>query len=320
MSAFKIKIRNTLRSRKINSFLLFLIMAFGILVLTKLSRGYTNTIFLNIEAKQLPEEVVLLSDSTHQVKLTLTTYGFRWLKYYLKPPKVVIDFEQDVTRTNSAYIWTANKGFSNLNMQFDKEVKIESISPDTLLFKYDVNEVKKIPVKLNAAINYSIGYDALLNVKTNPDSILIIGPKSLLSKMETVETEFLELKDVNKPINENINLQLDSIADVIKINTRKVSVIANVEKFTEGTIEVPITLINTPNRFKVNYFPKSIKVSYYTSLSLFNSIKTSDFKIICDFKKINETTNYLTPELVSEPINIKTARMHQQNIEFIISE
>ena len=320
MLELKNRIKNLFRSRKINSFLLFFFMAFGILVLTKLSKDYTNTIVLNIEPKQLPDEVVLLNESSNKLKLTLTTYGFKWVKYYLKPPKISVDFIEDVTKTNEAYIWTPTKGFSSISNQFNEDVRIESIKPDTLLFDYDVNAIKYLPVKLNASVNYSNGYDALFGKKTLPDSIKVIGPKSILDKMNAIETKLLELNDVNKPIKEQVSLQLDSIDKMVLIKTRSVEVTANVEKFTEGNIQVPIKVVNLPKRLKINYFPKTIKVSYYTSLDLYKSVNTSDFIVICDYNKIDKDNRFLIPELTKKPTGIKTARIHQQNIEFIISK
>jgi len=320
MVAIKNRIKIFFRSRKINSFLLFFTMAFGILVLTKLSKDYTNTIVLNIEPKQLPDEVVLIDESSNKLKLTLTTYGFKWLKYYLKPPNIAVDFKEDVTKTNESYIWTPSKGFSSINNQFDEDVRIESIKPDTLLFDYDVNAVKYLPVKLNATFKYSIGYNVLVDEKVEPDSVKIIGPKSLLDNVDVIETKYIELEEVNKPIEKQVSLQLDSLNKMILVKTKEVLVTANVEKFTEGTVPVPIKVINVPRGIKINYFPKTVNVSYYTSLNLYKSVKTSEFVITCNYKNINKDSHFLVPELTKKPAGIKTARIHQQNIEFIISE
>ncbi|AEH02795.1 hypothetical protein [Lacinutrix sp. 5H-3-7-4] len=320
MSTLKTKIRNVLRSRKINSFLLFLGMAFGILVLTKLSKDYTNTINLEIKAKNLPDEVVLLNDTSKKVNITLTTYGFNWLSYYLRPPKITVDFKKDVIKKNNTYLWTSKKAFSNINKQIGKEIIIQDISPDSLFFNFDVNAVKLVPVKPDVTLNFKLGYDIMDKVKAIPDSVKIIGPESLVSKLHIINTQKLELESVNKPVIQDVALKLDSINPIINIKTKTVTIKADVEKFTEGTIDVPVTLINVPNNTSVNYFPKTIKVSYYTSLSLFKNVKTQDFKIICDFKKIDENSNFLTPKLVSEPSTIKSARLQQQSVEFIISE
>ena len=82
----------------------------------------------------------------------------------------------------------------------------------------------------------------------------------------------------------------------------------------------PTSMILKTIVLPLNYFPKSVNVSFYTSLSAFNTIAANDFKVVCDYKAINEDSKYLEPELVKRPDNVKTTRLHQQKIEFIIVE
>ena len=186
MTALQSKFGKVIRSKKINVFILFFLLAFIILVLTKLSKEYTNTIVFNIEPENTPEEVIVLNDSTHKLKVTLTTYGFKWLSYYLKQPDLSLNFNEDLNKTEDYFIWSKSKGFSGINEQFDKNTIIKSITPDTLRFKYDTNAIKYIPVKVNTDITYSPGYDVLKPMKVTPDSVKVIGPKSMLKTLKNV--------------------------------------------------------------------------------------------------------------------------------------
>lgn len=320
MSKLSIKIKSLFKSRKINVFALFFILAFGILILSKLTEVSTNTAKFKVDLQNIPDESILLNDSLNSLNLTLTTTGFKWLKYAFKQPKVAIDFNKDVRKIDTGYIWTKTQGFAGVLEQFKKESKIVSITPDTLFFMFDINAVKYIPVKSNVNINFSFGYDTLEGLKITPDSIKIIGPSTALYYLEAIETKELQLEDVNKPFNVTVGLQTDSINSKIKIKTKEVSVSAVVEKFSEGTLNIPVEVINVPKNTTLNYFPKSVNVSFYTSLSAFNTIAADDFKVVCDYKAINEDSKYLEPELVKRPDNVKTTRLHQQKIEFIIVE
>lgn len=320
MSLLKSKIISSLRSRKINVFLLFFLLAFIILLFTKLSKDYTNTITFNIEPKNLSEEIVVLNDSTHKLNVTVTTYGFKLLKYYLKEPRLFIDFKNDVNRRDSTFIWTSAKGFSYINDQFDKDIKIKSVNPDTLKFRFDVNAIKYVPVQANVKLEYSPGYDVLKNFTITPDSIKIIGPASIISQLNKVETEKFELKDVKTSVNKILKLKLDSISKKLKVGNKDVILTAEVEKFTEGNINIPVNVINVPSGITLTHFPKSIDVSYYTSLKSFKEIEINDFKVVCDYSQIKEGDTYLTPKLVKKPKVVKSTRLHQQKIEFIITE
>jgi len=320
MNKISDKIKSIYKSRKLNVFLLFFILAFGILILSKLTQEYTNTAKFKVLLKNIPDETVVLNDSLNALNLTLTTTGFKWLKYSFNDPEVFVDFKKEVRKKDSVYVWSYANGYAGILEQFPKEVKIKSITPDTLAFTFDINAVKYVPVESNVLVNYSPGYNSLQEVAIIPDSIKIIGPETILSSLKSIKTKALVLNEVNKPFRETLALTLDSINPEIKINIKKVDVSAAVEKFTEGTLSVPVTVINVPRQITLNYFPKSINVSYYTSLSNFNLVTVDDFKIECDYSKLNKGSEYLTPELVKKPVKVKSTRLHQQKIEFIIKE
>lgn len=320
MTALKSKILKTIKSKRINVLLLFFLLAFAILVLTKLSNDYTDTLTLNVETSNVPEEFVVLNDSTHKLKVTLTTHGFKWLKHYMWTPKVNVDFVEDVSRLDSSFVWSKSKGYLSVSNQFDKKTKILSINPDSLKFRYDVNTVKYLPIIANTNISYEPGYNVLNAIEIDPDSVKVIGPATLLSKLEYLETEDFEKKAVKTSINSKIPLQLDGLNGAIRIAVKEVTLRAEVEKFTEGTLNLPIQVINVPNGMLLKHFPKSVKVSYYTSLNAFNSITVSDFKVVCDYNDIQVNSSYLTPFIVKQPKVVKSTRLHQQKIEFIIAE
>lgn len=320
MSIVTSRIKTFVRSRKLNVFLIFFILAFFILMLDRLSASYTNTVKFNIALKNIPDQMIVLNDSSNTLNFTMTTDGFEWVKYYLKTPSVEIDFKNEVKKGDSLYIWSLSRGFAGVNSQFNKHVIVKTINPDTLLFKVDINAVKMIPIKPNFNINYSLGYNVLNTIITAPDSVKVIGPESLLSKLGILETEMLIKKNANKAFTKRLKLKLDSVDSQIYVKTKSVHVNINVEKFTEGTLSVPIEIINVPKNVKVNYFPKTINLSYYTSLENYNAIGIDDFEVICDFKEHDNKSSYLTPKLLKSPKTVKTSRLHEQKIEYIISE
>ncbi|WP_452223037.1 CdaR family protein [Lacinutrix chionoecetis] len=320
MSIITSRIKTFVRSRKLNVFFIFLLLAFFILVLARLSASYTNTVKFNVNLKDIPDEMIVLNDSSNTLNLTMTTSGFQWLKYYFNTPSVAIDFRKDIRKSDSVYIWSLSRGYAGINNQFRKEIKLKTINPDTLIFNVDINAVKMVPVKPNLKLDYTPGYDVLDSIVAFPDSVKVIGPESLIKKLKFLETELFEKNDINKPINTRLILKLDSLDNQILVKTKAVSIAINAEKFTEGTITLPLNLINIPNNLEVNYFPKTVTVSYYTNLTSFKAVNIEDFKVICDFKERNSQSAYLTPKLVASPKNIKSARLHEQKIEYIISE
>ncbi|GAB1857767.1 hypothetical protein MHTCC0001_26040 [Flavobacteriaceae bacterium MHTCC 0001] len=316
----KQQLLKSIKNKRLNVFLLFLLSSFLILIFTKLSKEYTNTISFNVKHINVPLDKVILDDSTHQLKITLKTHGFRWLNYYLTQPEITVDFSEEVYVQKRRYIYTKSPEVLNEKKQFQNQVKILNITPDTLIFKFDTNSIKKIPVIPHTEITFAPGFDVLNAYTSNPDSITVIGPKETVDSIRLVSTEKVILEKVKTNISQQVNLMLPVYDTNLKFSNHKVELIAKVEKFTEGTLEIPIQIVNLPKGVSLNFFPKKLKVSYYTSLSDFDNITSNDFKVICDFKKVGNSESSMIPELVKSPKHVKYVKLSQQHIEFIISK
>ncbi len=316
----KSDITTSIKNRKINVFFLFLFFAFIILIFTKLSKEYTNTVTFNINKTNIPQESIVLNDSSAKLNITLKTHGFKWLTYYFNKPKITIDFTRDVIKKDSTFIWSKSKAYLLASTQFGKQVELLNISPDTLIFRFDTNLVKKVPVLFNSNIKFNSGFDIAEPYIITPDSIEVIGPHVLVSQINNVETELVKMDDIKSDINKVVKLKLPENSNDLKFSDKTIHLTANVEKFTEGTLKVPITIKNGPKNKTLKYFPKTVNVIYYTSLKNFKTVEAKDFKIECDFSKISNNQTFLLPELARFPETVKHAKINQQHIEFIIIE
>ncbi len=308
----------TIKSGRLNVFAVFLISSFVILIFTKLSKTYTNTITFQIEKTGIPEDKIILNDTTHQLQVTLKTHGFKWFKYYMSTPKIAIDFSKDVYVAKGAYIFTKSAAYLNKKKQFQNQITLLSTSPDTLFFRYDTNLVKRIPVAAQTTISFTPGYNTYDTLKPTPDSVTVIGPHEVVSKLEMLKTEPVTFKDIKSPIHRTVRLILPENDQGLKFSVAQVTLNAHVEKFTEGNVKIPITVRHVPEGVTLNYFPKQLSVSYYTSLNNFKAITPKDFEIECDFKKVSQTQSFLAPELVAVPEKVKHVKLHQKQVEFII--
>lgn len=319
MSPIRNKILQLFRSKKLNVFVLFFIISLTILILSKLSQNYQGTLVFKVKPTNVKETQVILNDSSNQLNVTLDTYGFKWLRYAISKPVVEVDLESDVILKDSILIWTEKKGFSNISKQFGKDIKVININPDSLVFRYDVNQVKKVPVKADLDVSFFQGFNTLDSVKVKPDSIKLIGPASLLKKINFIKTKHKTFSDLKANVDKPIQLVVDSISDEVKVESNMVQFHLEVSKFTEGVVTLPVTIVNVPEGIKINYFPKQITVKYATAINNFNSISNEDFKVECDYAN-SKNKSYLIPKIVAKPKNVKNIRLQEQQIEFIITQ
>jgi len=311
----KSDILTSIKNKKINVFLLFLLLAIVILIFSKLSKEYTKTLVFTIEKVNVPQEDIILNDSV-PLNITLKTNGFNWFSIYFSKPKIRIDFSKDVTKKDSVFIWYKSRAYIS-NTQFDKNIEVLNISPETLLFRYGINMVKKVPVKLNSNIKYAPGFDVSEPFVLEPDSIVVVGPKAIVTSIDYIETMQAKLSDIHTNLSEIVKLKLPKNNSDLTFSNDAITLKVKVEKFTEGTLKIPITLINVPENIKLKFFPKEVSVSYYVSLSNFNSITKKDFEVVCDYSKVVNNQYLMVPEFVKVPEMVKNAKINQQRIEFI---
>jgi YbbR domain-containing protein len=306
------------KEKRLNVFVLFLVLSFIISLLVKLSNTYTQTLSFQLVPTQLKSNELIVSEEPQTINVTISGRGFELLKYYIEKPIINVDFSQ-LRKNNNNYIWSERSQLDKIINHFDSKIVVKSITPDTLFFPFDSQFIKKIPVKVLVNPTFAVGFDLIDKFRSAPDSITMIGPESMLKSIAFVSTKKIELSEINSDINMLAELNIPSNLSQLKLSHQSVSVTAKVDKFTEGIVNVPVTIINIPEDLSINFFPKEISVIFYSSLDAYNSIDKTDFTVECDFNLLTTDNNYLNPVLVKQPLNVKTAKLKITQLEFIIT-
>lgn len=307
---------NLIQIKRLNVFVLFLVLAFVISMFAKLSNQLSQTLKLKLIPTQISKKEILTENKPNYVYVTIKTQGFNMLKYAFKDLAIEIDVAK-LEKDGSFYYWHTNPKDLTLLNYFNSDVTVEAITPNTVSFTYDVQSLKKIPVVIRATPEFALGYDLLNGLKSQPDSVTVVGPKVLLDSISNVFTSNLLLKDVKKDINRTVALE---IKPNLSFSNKFVQVQGKVDKFTEGKLNVPVSVINLPEDISLSIFPKEVPVVFYTSLSSYNSIDANDFIVTCDYNRLDNLANVLTPKLASYPPTIKNASLQINKLEYVIKK
>ena len=76
MRNFIKQIKQNIRAKRLNVFLLFLALAFVISMLSKLSSTRMHTLEFELQPSKLPPQELLIQDPLPKVEVTITTSGF----------------------------------------------------------------------------------------------------------------------------------------------------------------------------------------------------------------------------------------------------
>lgn len=313
----KLNILDHLKQKKVKRFGLFFVAAFVFLIFSKLSNDYKQTVNLKVNLINIDDEILLKNDSTNYIQAYVEAKGFTLMPLIFDTYKTLdVNAESDVTLKADHFIFDVQKHKYLIEDQLGNSYELISLMPDTLLINYSKSASKLVPVKLNKNINYAVGYDLKDDFKFDPDSVKIVGSSSEVNKINFISTEDLIANNVNNDINKTVKLDVSGFNHV-DVFPKEVKVSGTVKRFTEGTVEVSISIVNKPKNITINYFPKTVTVAYYVDLENYNAVKALNFTVECDYADLDDNQTFLIPKVVQKPDFIKHINIKQKRIDFI---
>ena len=171
---------------------------------------------------------------------------------------LLIDASNIYSKSINDYYLLLSQQRLSLQKQMRTGVQIDHFINDSIKFNLGLLKVKKVPVKVATDITYSSGYELNGVLQVSPDSITINGPESILDTIHFVSTTLLQKKGINNSIDQELMIKNFAASSNVKLNQEKVTVKALVEKYTEGTFEVPFEIVNLPEGMTIN----TLKIDY----------------------------------------------------------
>lgn len=312
------KIRSVYKTRKFNVFVFFVLLALIYSMISKLTSNYTKTIVFVVKPVDVPSDQVVLDQSIDSIRLELEGYGYNLAKYYIDQPIIEISLN-DLNKVKSKYQWTKQRNFSDLQSKFNKSVRLVSSSVDQIEFIIEQYESKKVPVELKLELDYKSGFDSFNEYKLSKDSIMITGPNSLIDTINMIQTHKLVLNQIDSEINTKIRIKPSENNNITHSDT-ELDFQLKVEKFTEESIKVPVTIVNIDDNMKINYYPKVVSVLYRVSIREYKSVNPMDFRVECDLNTINRDNSVLISSITKKPSNVRKCRIENNQIQYVIIE
>ena len=160
-------------------------------------------------------------------------------------------------------------------------------------------QFKLIPflIEVYIQINCKSPYKIQGAIIIKPDSILISGSERDLNNIHKWDVKPVIFENVNKKINTMISLE-DSylINDFDKVNLQ-----VDIDKFTEAIINVPIKLINQPEKLNAKINPESLDLKYLVTFKNYKKVSENDFQIICDWTDLSPSKKEIKIKEIKGP-------------------
>lgn len=302
-----------------NTFLSFLLATIFIWLLITLSKEYTTAISFPIKYTKIAQNKLLQATPVKALEILVKTTGFSIFRTRFNTKEITINANALLKKTGTKYYLLVKNQKQRIQKQLPSGVALEQILKDTLFLDLGRLVTRKLPLIPKIKISYHVGYDLSEEITVTPDSILVSGPENYMSALKGLALLPVVLEDVMANFTKKVAIKMPKGIKNLKLDTKEITVSGKVEKFTEGTLEVPYTVINIPKDITINTLTKKIQITFIVGLSRFNKINENSFQIECDYS-ISESNNlgYLIPKLVHKPSEIKSYKIIPNEIDFLI--
>lgn len=306
------------RKTDINSFLFFLIFAIVIWVFVQFSKQYNEILEIPVEYVNVPPDKLLKEDHPQDIKLRMQENGFRIAWFSLFPPTLTVDLAR-ASDENGRLVYVIDENRAQILEQFNINFDDNSFVRDALVIEYEQKQEKRLPVISQLNVEFAAGYSAVEELQIEPDSVMVSGPDNILDTLSGVRTFPVTFSKVKNDLSGSVLLDTTALPNITFYNNR-VNYNLDVEKFTEGKLQVPIELTNVPAGLNVVIFPKETVLFFQVNLKDFNKVSASDFRVVANFKNVRENQDFIIPEVVEKPEFTSNIRLSEKRIQFIIKK
>ena len=300
-------------------FIFFLALSGAFWLFTTLNEVYEYEFEIPVSVVGVPKNAVLTSEETDTVRMTIRDKGITLLTYMYGDilKKINVSFKT-YSKSNGTGVVTASELQKLVYQQLANGSRITGVKPDKLEFYYNYGAKKKVPVRWSGRVIPEQMF-FISRVAYQPDSITIYASHEKLDSINVVYTE--QLNYVNFRDTLIADCELNKIKGVKMIPDRtKVTFFTDV--LTEEEIEdVPIRAINMPVGKHLRTFPAKINISFVAGVSVYRSLKPTDFVVIADYNEIiNHPTEKCHIYLKSVPRGISRARLEMSMVDYLIED
>lgn len=306
-------------SNKQHALLLFLLISTLFWFLTKLSKEYETIVLYDVSFENLPSSKLFQNDPETQVALYIKATGFKLLKEKIGGKTLKIGLKNVGLKNGYSYFLATNTKENQVSNQLGNDVRLIGFVKDTLFFELGFNKHKKVPVVADLDLQFNSGYNVSDKIFIHPDSITISGPEIQIEKIHSIKTALYKEEGIFENIFSEIPIVKPVKASKVQYSTDHVQIIADVEKFTEDSFELPFTILGLPENTNITTYPSTVKVVFQVGLSNYKKISSSDFSVVCNFQKSkNNNTKYLVPELEKKSSLVTSIKLIPDHIEYLI--
>ncbi|MCH4824202.1 YbbR-like domain-containing protein [Gramella lutea] len=308
--------RPRFKRSSIKTFSFFLIFSAIVWVLVQFSKTYTQLIEIPVNYTNAPLDKSISEDRPDHVDLQLQDNGFNIYYYKIFNPELNVDLSE-AKEIDNKLVYSLQNHLSEIEQQIKVDFEKSLIVQEEIVIPFQFKKEKMLKIEPRINISYAVGYSAENPVELQPDSVKVSGPEEVIDSISTIYTREINLNKVNEDLNGNVSIDTSGLG-ALSFYENSVRYYQKVDKFTEGSAEISVEVVNVPEDLNLAFFPKSVIVYYQVNLKQFESVSAADFRIVCNYKDVKPGDDYMIAQIVEKPGFINNVRLNERRIQFVI--
>ncbi len=197
-------------------------------------------------------------------------------------------------------------------------IPVRVIEPESVTVRLDKFAVKKVPIHPNIKLVTLDGYIQVGNLILQPDSVVVSGPRSLVSAISEIPTEKKEYKNVLKEIHGKISLSPPE-EPTLRYSLNSVQFRADIQRIGERVLrDIPIKVTHVPSNMKVSVLPSTLSLKLQGGVKLLSKLKKEDVVATIDFRSRYRYRGKKIPATINLPNGIDFSDVKPQFFELVV--
>lgn len=264
-----------------------------------------------------PDSLLLTGASKLEVDTRLRASGFQFLSYNFGRENLSIDLSE-VKRTKGNYYISRDAYQKQIENQLPGNMALLQVDQDTLFVYFKKMISKEVKVRPNLTIDLAQNHLLEGPLIVNPPSIMIRGPKNEIELIDEILTASSTFTNVSEDFNATVALLKPAEFENTIYDIDQVQISAEVFRFSEQLIEVPVTVINIPEGSEIKTFPNTAPILCKARLDQLKNLRPQEFELVADFSADRRENQQMDLKLMNKPDGVYDAQLMIKKVEFIL--
>jgi YbbR domain-containing protein len=291
-----------------------IVCSFGLWIAINLNNQFQTVVGVQVKIEHLGEDQAIAVPLPSSVYVKIKGTGWQILSASLSPSLIfTIDF-YDFHKRGMITTSKELKEHSNLPIG----IEIIKAFPEKIELQLEEKISRSIPIRPILEINYREGFGMVGNFTVEPESVTLIGARSLVNTFKEWRTTPIRLTDVNTPVSITGGLT-DSLHFEIERSTSSARIHFDVQPIAERTIrDIPVEIIQVPENKHVVLIPPKISIIIRSGVNNIAGLTEKDFHISVDYRSILLDTSGSVRPAVTGPVNVKIVQQDPESIQYVV--